>query len=478
MLKTRQAVKWPRLDGRLLVAVLVFALLCSCKKKEEEPTDVPMPARVGAASADIVETGIGTGLGLDPGLAGTGTKWTRVIVVNDTTAVIIGEALDQTIALRTTNSGKTWMSLTAAEKGWVSWGVDATGAVILAAGERAKVEKQKQAFAPVVKGHLWFADSDAKELMGPAPFFPGEKELKGATVPKGLGKPAVVAPDLGSLVLDDGGRAVIAYGAPIGSTKPEPRDVKGGAIVPVPYGLPPSLLTVAGSKLEARPWPKPGEELQEPSPVPGLQANSTVLEQLAAGPGCEAGEMSFQRVTPSPQNAFIVGVANNRSVAFKLPVAHETSIGCGPEAIVFETTDPKQQKLARKQEEPIPILVRCTLDGNCTYPENHPFGIWPEKHERKIIAVATKKGVVATMEAKSGTRWGVYLAQSLDGGANFELNREIGAGKTDRGFMEVGALVRLPTRLILLISAEVTGTSRRGWYVLVSDDDGTSWKRP
>jgi hypothetical protein len=60
----------------------------------------------------------------------------------------------------------------------------------------------------------------------------------------------------------------------------------------------------------------------------------------------------------------------------------------------------------------------------------------------------------------------------------YERQRVIGEGQSDRGRLELGALLSLGKRAILLLSADVTGTSRRGWFVLVSDDGGTNWGPP
>jgi len=110
---------------------------------------------------------------------------------------------------------------------------------------------------------------------------------------------------------------------------------------------------------------------------------------------------------------------------------------------------------------------------------SQPFRIWTQEHTREIVAVPTSQGVLAVMSARAGERrWGLYLAQSLDGGKTFELAQTIGEGTTDRGHFVLGALASLPKRTLLLISAEVTGTTRRGWYVLASDDGGENWGPP
>ncbi|MFH1604036.1 MAG: sialidase family protein, partial [Pseudomonadota bacterium] len=242
-----------------------------------------------------------------------------------------------------------------------------------------------------------------------------------------------------------------------------------GRFVTAPYGRPPQLLSVAGSAIEMRPWPEPGDEVGPGSIIPGFTGSAGALEQLSAGPGCEAGPWSFQRVASSPNHAFVIGVSSSRALSFKLPAGNENRIGCGTGAIVVEVFDEKKKE---------PQLIRCTLDGKCAEPKSFPFAIWPEEHERTILTAATDKGVVATMSARTGTRWGAYLATSVDGGKTFDLPRVIGEGQTDRGYFEIVALVNFTNRVLVLLSADVTGTRRRGWYVLASDDGGENWGLP
>jgi hypothetical protein len=129
-------------------------------------------------------------------------------------------------------------------------------------------------------------------------------------------------------------------------------------------------------------------------------------------------------------------------------------------------------------ENKTPRLTRCNLDGQCAEPKSQPFELWPEQHERTLFSTATKNGVVAVMYARAGNRWGAYLAQSTDGGETFELPRLIGEGKIDLGFYEMGALVAFSEKTLLLLSANRSGSSQRGWYVLASSDGGTHWGPP
>ncbi|MBI4703309.1 MAG: hypothetical protein HY744_19505 [Deltaproteobacteria bacterium] len=287
------------------------------------------------------------------------------------------------------------------------------------------------------------------------------------------------SPDLSALVVRSGSRRqLVAYGVPGNQASPPPAELAAqerfGARA---YGRPPSLVSVRGSGLQVRRWPKPGEPLPAPSPISGVTAPRDAVAQLDALPACESGVWTFQRLLVAPGRPYVLGVSPERTVAFLVPEGKPSPLGCSSEAVVLEAI--VVQKAERTVEgKRTPRLARCALDGKCQVAETDPFRIWPEQHERRIVAVPTKQGVVGLMSARAGTRWGVYLAQSLDGGRLYELPRVVGEGKTDRGQFEVGALVALPGRVLLLLSADVTGTTRRGWYVLASDDAGTNWGPP
>ena len=452
----------------LLPLALLLTTACSgCGKKEEQPETVAAPKGQGAATQDIVATGVGNGLGLGSSLAPTSTVWDRVFVVGDQTALVVGRALDEAIALRTADKGRTWTLLRAKPGTWQSWGVAADGSVVLVGGERKKENVAPGGHAAVVSGKIWFATSDGS-LGEPSPLFPDEADMKNVGVSSGVSSPAVLSSELASVLADRGRSPILLYGSPGGAKPPPPLDSLRGSFVSAPYGRPAQLLSVSGGAVEVRPWPKPGEQLDPASRIPGPRLGAAALQQLSSGPECEVGPWSFQRVT-SGAKAALVGVSDSRSLSIALPGGTDLAFGCHPEAVVVEVFD------AKKKE---PQLIRCDLTGKCAEPKSNPFAIWPEEHERKLLVAATKQGVVATMNAKTGTRWGAYLATSMDQGATFELARVIGEGQTERGFFDIGALIAFPDRVIILMSADVTGTRRRGWYVLSSDDDGRSWGPP
>ncbi len=429
---------------------------------------MPAPPTPGGASVDVVSTNIGSGLGIPSELAPTSTKWERVFAIDDKTAIVAGRALDEAIALRTTDGGRSWESLRTKANQWVSWSAGEDGSVVLADGAHKKAKVAPGKTAPIESAQLRFAPLEG-QLSEPAPLFPAEDQLKGAAVPGGIATPAVLSAELSALVVYEGRSPVIAFGAPGGQQQPKPLKPPPGTYITTPYGRPAQLLSVARGGIEVRPWPRPGETLAPGSRIPGAIAGAGVADQLNRGPGCETGTWSMQRYATRPKVATIIGVSGDRSFAFNVPGGPSEQIGCGPEGVVVETVDPKKK---------VPQLVRCGLDGKCAEPKSLPFNAWPGKHERTILMTATEQGVIATMGARVGARWGVYLAQSLDGGATFELPRIIGEGKSERGYFEVGALIHMAGRVLILMSADVTGTTRRGWYVLASDDGGSNWGPP
>ena len=44
--------------------------------------------------------------------------------------------------------------------------------------------------------------------------------------------------------------------------------------------------------------------------------------------------------------------------------------------------------------------------------------------------------------------------------------------------IELGALISIGSRILMVLEADVTGTSRRSWYVTASDDGGLTWNAP
>jgi len=465
-----------RRRSELALALVTLGLASGCKKRDERPEEVPVPPR-NAATLDVVNTELGTGLALRLGLAPTSVRWERVVVLDDERAVLLGRDNDVAYALRTNDRGRTWSSVSATVKSWASWGLASSGALALVSGapERPKTAGPAVPKAtPVTEVTWWYAAPGDKSLDGPRALLPGEGPLAGVTLPNAAGSPAFSEEGVSLLGGRSGKNAVLVNAKSLGSAAAPPNELDMQAFVPFPFGRPPKLLSVGKAGVELRSWPAPGEPLGVASAIPGLRPDATTLAQLSEGPSCEAGAFSYRRLAGA--QPWVVGVSGERALAFKLPASEVARLSCAADAVVTETTvvDPSDPERKRR----VPQLVRCGQDGRCSEPKAPPFAVWSEKHEREIWSVPTARGLVAVMRARTGTRWGLYLGQSNDGGTTFELPRTIGEGAESRSELAFGALLRFQSRLVLLLSADVGSTGRRGWYALASEDDGNNWGPP
>ena len=212
------------------------------------------------------------------------------------------------------------------------------------------------------------------------------------------------------------------------------------------------------------------DALGAPREIAGFRADPGALVALSEQPACETGALSYQLVS-SGGRPFLIAVGPEKAAAVALPptTVRTSPVGCFAERAVMLTQAPNA---------PIESLALCGLDGKCIEPPAAPFRPWPVAHQRRIFPVVTAQGVVAVMRASVSDRWGLYVAQSLDGGKLYELPRVLGEGQGSRGRVDVHAVLSFGSRVLLLLSADVTGTSRRGFYTMVSDDGGTSWGPP
>jgi hypothetical protein len=461
--------------------LLIALLVVGCGKKKEEPaTAVPAPPPGGAASGDELTTLLGQGRAIDERLAPTSARWTRVIALDDKRALIAGDVVNETVALLTEDGGATWRALKSESDGWSSWAVGADGSVVLGMGGRDGAPTPNSATLAAAK--LSFAAFDAATLGVSTPLFPTASGPLVGVLQTESAVPAVLGADAAALI---GGESVrkpfVFYGGKPGAEAVAPLKLPTGEkFVPVPYGRPPELLSIKGRDVWERPFPAPGKTLDKPTKVPLLAATPTTLAELSAPPACETGGWSFQKVKQAKGFA-VLGVSQTKTVVVPLPdsAAPATRVGCGAGRVVVEAVAAKTGAPATWASQPdLPTLGSCTLDGKCVLPQNAPFRVWPEAHKREFAMVATEKGVIAVMTARAGDRWGLYLAQGPGDAKVYERQRVIGEGQSDRGRLELGALLSLGKRAILLLSADVTGTSRRGWFVLVSDDGGTNWGPP
>jgi hypothetical protein len=461
------------------IALSVFSASCGSKeKKKDEPIAVGPAAGAAAAPASAgleLPTGIGVARGLDPSLAPSSTQWTRVVVLDERRAVLAGQAGDEVVILRTSDAGRTWRSLRGQASAWWSLAVGADGSLVFASGDR---ERPRAALAPGQKARvdavrLSFADAEAATF-GPTSEIVPAAGTKGAPrVPQGSAAlPAPLSPVAAALLVEQGPRKLaLAYGAPAGIEPSAPALFPATErVASTPYGRPPSFLSLAGKTLASRLAPDPGAALADPAPIAGLPASPALLTELAELPACDAGPWSFQRVTAAGKRA-LLGVSPGKAVVVALPptTLRATPVGCSAERVTVLALAPK---------ETIESVVACPLEGACVTPENKPFRAWDGPHQRTILAVPTARGVVAAMDVRTSDRWGLYVAPSLDGGKLYEVARDAGEGKGDRGRLELGALVSFGGRVVLLVRGDVAGTSRRGLYALASEDGGSTWGPP
>jgi len=443
---------------------------CDSCKKDEEPKEKPtIPAAQGQATEDIVATGIGNGMGMRPARPPSSTKWDHVFVLDGQRAILTGRALDNTYAVMTDDRGQSWKKLTAEAPQFAAWGTDSDGHLALVTGATAKGNFPEGTPRPVESATIQFLTT-VGDLTEPGPFFgPDVEAAKGLSLPSGLGWPAVLRQELASMVLSEGRSAKLSYTVPAGAERPATKDLPAGNWVTAPYAQPPQLMAVRGNQLAVYPWPQPDQDLSTtPRMVPGVTGGAAAAEGLSRGAHCDQGKWSFHRLTRG-NSATLVGISDTEHHVFPLPPDTGDGLGCTSDAISVEVTDTKTKE---------PQVARCTLDGKCAVPESPPFEIWEDEHEREIASTPTPMGAVAIMAATAGDRWGVYLAVSNDSMKTFNLPRAIGEGQGGRGRFEIGALFTMGDRIVLVLSAEVTGSNRRGFYTLVSDDGGMHFGPP
>lgn len=467
-----------RAAARTAVA-LSLVIASGCDKKKDEIPPIPAPPPPGQASRDELSTSLGQAKGLDGSLAPTSVKWTRAFVLDDKRAVLTGEVVSETIALFTDDAGINWRSFRSEREAWSSWSLGMDGTVVLAVGSRDGAPKPNT--ARVEGARVAFATFDTPSLAVATPLFPTPKGPVTGLLQTVSAVPALLGPDSVALVAEDARKLVLLYGGKPGVDAVAPLKLPPGEkVAPVPYGRPPVMLSIKGRDVLTRPFPAAGKPLDKPQKVPGLATAQTRLLELSTPPLCETGAWSFQRVTAGPKRLQLLGISAKKTVVFALPDATvpTTAIGCGADRVVVEAVQAKTGPPALQAEQPdVPVLVTCNLAGKCTAPKNAPFRVWPGPQKREIAMAPTAGGTLGVMSVRAGDRWGLYLGQSPDG-TTFERQRVIGEGTGDRGRIELGALLSFGKRALLLISADVTGTSRRGWFVLVSDDGGTSWNPP
>lgn len=466
----------------IAIATALAATTLGCgEKKEEKPISAPPPR--GAASIDQLSTGLGLARGLDVALAPTSTKWRRTLVLDDKQAILVGDAAGEAIMVVTQDAGKTWRSLRTERDAWSSWSFGADGLTMLITGPREQPKVKTQAPQALLETtRLFFASVDALTLGAPSPAYspppPPTPPARTPAPPKprvGVDAiPAVLSAESAAFISEEGPRKIaLRYVVKAGAEAPQPLKLPPQErFIPTPWSRPPTLLSIKGRDLLMRPTPAPDKPLDAPQKVANVVNAPTLFAELTAPPRCEDQAWSFQIITQPPSRSLLFGISSAaKTVAFALPAGSSATsrVGCSNDKVMVEAIDPKTNT---------PTIALCDLEGSCSIPSKPPFRPWPEKHEDTITMTPTPQGAAAVMSSRAGDRWGLYFSHSLDGGAVYEVPRMIGEGMGDRGMMDLGALITFGKRTVILLAADVTGTSRRGWYVIVSDDGGLTWNAP
>jgi hypothetical protein len=171
----------------------------------------------------------------------------------------------------------------------------------------------------------------------------------------------------------------------------------------------------------------------------------------------------------SPDKAGAIPIATPRPARVSQATVEDgpRAFGCGGDSVSVEI---------RAGGEGRPLT--CALGAACVAPDEPPFRPWATPHRRRMHLVPTARGVIAALTRSEGSRWGAWLAQSVDAGKTWQLPRVIAEGDVERGRVEVGMLAALGGRALLLLRGDVSGTTQRAWFVLVSDDGGSTWAAP
>lgn len=467
----------------LCSVLLASALGCSTKKEKEAPIAPPPPR--GAASLDQLTIGLGVAKGLDATLASPSTRFEHVWVLDEKRAILAGGVPGgEAVALITLDAGKTWRSIHTDRETWSTWTLGEEGAFLLALGPKETTLDAPPAFGkkapPPPPFQLFFASLDSPSF-GTATNVDQPPLARRPDPKQPIPHPrlAMLDRETASLVVEPKPKKFFArYAAMPGVDPPAEVELpKQETFATVPLGRPAKLFSVKGRELLSRKWPVSGQPVPAGTPESAVKVTPTVLAELSKEPICETGTLSVSAITqppskqsPNKRYLFVVFPDKVSLVPMPAEALEGGAFGCGDSKFVVEAPDAEDKTSI--------TLLLCDLDGKCTTPTRAVFKPWLEKHDREIVVTPTATGAAAVMSAKAGERWGVYYAQSTDGGKFYERARVIGEGTGARGRIDFGALVSLGKRTLLLVSADVTGTSRRGFYVIVSDDDGATWNPP
>lgn len=522
------------------LALLALAAAGGCKKEEKKPIDLGSAPPTGAANSEALTLGIGVARALDPELAPTSTEWRHTYVVGKDHAVVVGFANNEAVAIVTQDGGKTWRTFRSQVEDWSAWGISKEGNAALVGATKLKPPEPKTPPKPPPPGtpppppprptHALFdggrfsiAASDAQTfpalgtLIDPLPKPKGSKPCQpndptclrdGARIPLDA-VPIPLNRDRAAIVFEEGPKNVGGL-FHVTRTGVEGTALRFGAaerVIPTPYAKPPSLLSYTGKALYRRPVPDVGIALPLPSMVVGVDMTPRLAAELSAPHACESGDLTFQRVTLPGERPGVLVVGPERIFAVALPPGAGGALGCSATQVLTEVTDdkgipnvavcplevqagakpapaPSASAVAPPAAPPPPRAKKVEApwiierSPTCTLAQKPPFRLWNDKHDRRMLVVPTDQGVIAFLQAWAGERWGLTLAYSIEKGTIYEVSRAVAEGSGERGKVELAAVIPLGKRTILLFTSDIMGTSRRGLYVIASDDGGNNWQAP
>jgi hypothetical protein len=461
------------------LSALVSLLAC---RKDDPPGagSVPVPAPPAPASQAAREqliTSIGSGRALDREVVPETTEWRGWLAVDDRVAAAFGEVDGAPLALVTTDGGTTWRTVRGERSAASAWALSDTGMVaLLTASEDGPAGRARS------------LGSLRVSLMGAGDTSPGPPSLvlpaEGAKKPR-LGPDTLLAsfvgPDaLAVLAVDAAGPARVHVLGPASAPPSPPLPLPATEkLLPGVYGHPAQLASLRGRQLVIRPAPAQGQALTEPVVVEGFAPPPTLLRDVSGAPVCRTGKWTHRLVAPGGARDFVLSISPDKAGAIPIATPRPARVGqatmadgprafgCGGDSVSVEI---------RAGGEGRPLT--CALGAACVAPDEPPFRPWATAHQRRMHVVPTARGVIAAVTRSEGSRWGAWLAQSVDAGKTWQLPRVIAEGDVERGRVEVGMLAALGGRALLLLRGDVSGTTQRAWFVLVSDDGGSTWAAP
>ena len=205
-------------------------------------------------------------------------------------------------------------------------------------------------------------------------------------------------------------------GASPGPTPCAPLKLPAGEkLVPVPYGRPPSLLSVEGPRPVERPFPPAGKPLDKPIRVPGVASTPTLRRRALAAALRARPAGGPSSALKQPKGVVVLGVSQEQDGGrsrCRRPSRRRRASDAAPAA-----------SSSRPCSEDGPAGDVALAAGHPHAGGLRPRGQVRDPAERAVPALAgaaqaqhrdrrpTEQGILGVMSARAGDRWGLYLAQ-------------------------------------------------------------------